>query len=70
MKHEHRAGQYDSGRGIEPIRAWTSKAVLVPHYGYPKDTSILDDADTVVIFCDRPSRAMSSIPQLEEFDMP
>ena len=27
------------------------EAKLVPHYGYPKDTSILEDADTIVIFC-------------------
>ena len=47
MHHEHRAGNMilakalnDSGLDIE--------AKLVPHYGYPKDTTILQDADTVL----------------------
>lgn len=50
MHHEHRAGNMilaehlnKSGLDVE--------AVLVPHYGYPKDPSILKDAKTVVIFC-------------------
>ena len=49
MKHEHRAGNLllaeslnRSGIGVE--------AVLVPHYGYPTDKSIFQDAATVVIF--------------------
>ena len=49
-EHEHRAGNMiladalnESGLDVE--------AVLVPHYGYPKDPSILEDADSVVIFC-------------------
>ncbi len=50
MAHEHRAGNSiladalnESGLDVD--------AVLVPHYGYPEDKSILDDAATVVIFC-------------------
>jgi trehalose utilization protein len=50
MQHEHRAGNMiladdlnKSGLDVEGI--------LVPHYGYPKDESILDDAATIVIFC-------------------
>ena len=50
LSHEHRAGNMiltkrlnESGLPVE--------AVLVPHYGYPKDESVLQDADTIVIFC-------------------
>ncbi len=50
MMHEHRAGNMiladalnRSGLNVE--------GVLVPHYGYPKDTTIFDDASTIVIFC-------------------
>ena len=50
MQHEHRAGSMilahaleRSGLPIEPF--------VVPHYGYPRDTACLDDADTIVIFC-------------------
>ncbi len=50
MQHEHRAGSMilaDSlNRSGLPV-----EAVLVPHYGYPDEPSILNDADTVVIFC-------------------
>ena len=49
MKHEHRAGNMilaealnDSGLNVD--------AQLVPHYGYPKDPSIFNDAATIVIF--------------------
>ena len=66
MHHEHRAGNMilakalnDSGLKIE--------AELVPHYGYPKDTSILQDADTVVIFCTG-HRGHVLNPHLDEFD--
>ena len=66
MHHEHRAGNMilakalnDSGLNIE--------AELVPHYGYPKDTSILQDADTIVIFCTG-HRGHVLNPHLTEFD--
>ena len=49
MQHEHRAGNMilatalnDSGLEVQ--------AVVVPHYGYPEDTSLLDDAATIVVF--------------------
>jgi len=49
MHHEHRAGNMILAEALNrsglPV-----EAVLVPHYGYPKDTSILEDAATVVIF--------------------
>ncbi len=66
MKHEHRAGNMiladalnKSGLDVE--------AVLVPHYGYPEDKSILDDAATVVIFCTG-HRGHVLKPHLDEFD--
>lgn len=50
MQHEHRAGNMilasalnESGLDVE--------AVLIPHYGYPEDTTILENAATIVIFC-------------------
>lgn len=67
MHHEHRAGNMiladalnESGLDVE--------AVLVPHYGYPKETSILDDAATVVIFCTG-HRGHVLKPKLDEFDV-
>ncbi|MFP6764612.1 MAG: hypothetical protein VB858_13380, partial [Planctomycetaceae bacterium] len=66
MAHEHRAGNTiladalnKSGLGVE--------AVVVPHYGYPKDKSILDNAATVVIFCTG-HRGHVLNPHLDEFD--
>ena len=65
-QHEHRAGNLilatalnESGLDVE--------ATLVPHYGYPKDTSILDDAATVVIFCTGHSGHVLN-PHLDDFD--
>ena len=66
MHHEHRAGNRilakalnESGLGVE--------AVVVPHYGYPKDESVLKDAATVVIFCTG-HRGHVLAPRLDEFD--
>jgi hypothetical protein len=66
MQHEHRAGNMiladalnKSGLNVEGI--------LVPHYGYPKDTSILKDADTIVIFCTGHKGHVLNA-HLEEFD--
>jgi trehalose utilization protein len=66
MHHEHRAGNMilakdlnDSGLPVE--------AVLVPHYGYPKDPSILEGAATVVIFCTGHNGHVLN-PQLDAFD--
>jgi len=66
MQHEHRAGNMiladdlnKSGLDVEGI--------LVPHYGYPKDESILDDAATIVIFCTG-HRGHVLNAHLDEFD--
>ena len=67
LAHEHRAGNMilakrlnESGLPIE--------AVLVPHYGYPKDESILKGADSIVIFCTGHGRHVLN-PKLKEFDL-
>ena len=66
MAHEHRAGNTiladalnESGLNVD--------AVLVPHYGYPKDKSVLEDAATVVIFCTGHGGHVLN-PKLDEFD--
>ena len=66
MSHEHRAGNMlladalnESGLNVE--------ASLVPHYGYPEDTKVLQDAATVVIFCTG-HRGHVLNPHLKEFD--
>ena len=66
MAHEHRAGNMiladalnKSGLGVE--------TVVVPHYGYPKDKSVLKDAATVVIFSTG-HRGHVLRPHIDEFD--
>ena len=66
LSHEHRAGNLiltkrlnESGLPVE--------AVLVPHYGYPKDESVLQDADTIVIFCTGHGGHVLN-PKLNQFD--
>lgn len=50
MHHEHRAGNTILAKHLN-ASGLSVNAVLVPHYGYPEDATILDDAATVVIFC-------------------
>lgn len=66
MKHEHRAGNTilanalnESGLNVE--------GVLVPHYGYPEDKKIFEEAATVVIFCTGHGGHVLK-PHLDEFD--
>ncbi len=66
MAHEHRAGNMiladrlnKSGLPVE--------AVLVPHYGYPKDDGVFAGASTVVIFCTGHGGHVLN-PKLEAFD--
>jgi type 1 glutamine amidotransferase len=66
MQHEHRAGNMiladtlnRSGLNVETVH--------VPHPGYPEDTSILEDAATIVIFCTGHSGHVLN-PHLDEFD--
>ena len=50
MHHEHRAGNMILAEALNRS-GLDINAVVVPHYGYPKDKTILQDAASVVIFC-------------------
>jgi len=66
MSHEHRAGNMILAEALNRSNL-NVQGVLVPHYGYPKDTSILDDAASVVIFCTGHGGHVLK-PRLDEFD--
>ena len=66
MKHEHRAGNLILANALNES-GLNVKAELVPHYGYPTDTSILEDAATIVIFCTG-HRGHVLASRLDEFD--
>ena len=66
MKHEHRAGNLILADALNKS-GLSVQAELVPHYGYPKDASILDDADAIVIFCTG-HRGHVLAPRLDAFD--
>ena len=66
MKHEHRAGNMILAESLNRS-GLDVEGVLVPHPGYPKDSSILKGADTVVIFCTG-HRGHVLNPHLDEFD--
>ena len=66
MRHEHRAGNMILAEALNRS-GLAVEGVLVPHYGYPKDTSILKDAASVVIFCTG-HRGHVLNPHLDEFD--
>jgi type 1 glutamine amidotransferase len=66
MAHEHRAGNMILSQALN-ASGLNVEAVLVPHYGYPEDKTILDDAATIVIFCTGHSGHVVK-PHLEEFD--
>jgi len=66
LAHEHRAGNMILAKALN-ASGLPVEAVLVPHYGYPKDASVLDDADTIVIFCTGHGGHLLN-PKLKEFD--
>ncbi len=66
MQHEHRAGNMILAKALNES-GLNVDAKLVPHYGYPQDESILDDASTVVIFSTGHSGHVIK-PKLDEFD--
>ncbi|MEM7474546.1 MAG: ThuA domain-containing protein [Planctomycetota bacterium] len=66
MHHEHRAGNMILAESLNRSGLEVN-AVLVPHYGYPEDTSIFEDASTVVIFCTGHAGHVVK-PHLDEFD--
>ncbi len=66
MSHEHRAGNIILAKALNES-GLNVNAVLVPHYGYPEDPSILNDAATIVIFCTG-HRGHVLNKHLDEFD--
>ncbi|MCH2183305.1 MAG: ThuA domain-containing protein [Mariniblastus sp.] len=66
MQHEHRAGNMILADSLQRSGLPVDTHV-VPHYGYPKDPSCLEDADTVVIFCTG-HRGHVLNAHLDEFD--
>ena len=66
MKHEHRAGNMILAKALNESGLKVS-AEVVPHYGYPKDESILDSVSTIVIFCTGHGGHVLN-PKLEKFD--
>lgn len=66
MSHEHRAGNMILAEALNTSDLGIS-AVVLPEDGYPSDSSVLEDADTVVIFCTGHSGHVLN-PNLKEFD--
>ena len=67
MYHEHRAGNIILAEALERP-GLAVEPYVVPHYGYPKDKKILEEAATVVIFCTGHSGHLLR-PHLDEFDV-
>ena len=66
LAHEHRAGNMILAKGLNES-GLLIEAVVVPHYGYPKDESILNGADTIVVFCTGHGGHVLN-PKLKQFD--
>ena len=66
LAHEHRAGNMILAKGLNES-GLAIEAVVVPHYGYPKDESILNGADTIVVFCTGHGGHVLN-PKLKQFD--
>ena len=66
LAHEHRAGNLILANALNKS-GLPVEAVMVSHYGYPKDESVLKDADTIVIFCTGHGGHVLN-PKLKEFD--
>ena len=66
LSHEHRAGNMILAKRLNES-GLSVKGVVLPDVGYPKDTSVLEDADSIVIFCTGHSGHVLN-PHLKEFD--
>jgi len=66
MQHEHRAGNMILANALNQS-GLAVEAVLVPHYGYPEDATIFDNAASIVIFSTGHSDHVVK-PHLDEFD--
>ena len=65
MSHEHRAGNMILAKRLNA--SGLVNAVVLPDIGYPKDSSVLQDAATIVIFCTGHGGHVLN-PKLKEFD--
>ncbi|MBH54001.1 MAG: hypothetical protein CMI18_06605 [Opitutaceae bacterium] len=66
MSHEHRAGNIILANALNEADLGFD-AIVLPDVGYPEDPSVLDDADTIVIFCTGYSAHLLN-PHLDAFD--
>lgn len=66
MQHEHRAGNIILAEALN-ASGLDVEAIVLPEAGYPKDTTVLQNAATVVIFCTG-HRGHVLNPHLDEFD--
>jgi putative heme-binding domain-containing protein len=66
MSHEHRAGNMIMAKRLNAADL-NIDAVVLPDIGYPKDSSALNDADTIVLFCTGHGGHVLN-PKLKEFD--
>ena len=66
MSHEHRAGNIILADALNSADLGIN-AVVLPEDGYPADSSVLNDADTIVIFCTGHGGHVLN-PKLAEFD--
>lgn len=64
--HEHRAGNMLLARRLNEANLGI-EAIVLPEDGYPEDPSVLEDADTIVVFCTGHQNHLLN-PHLEEFD--
>ena len=66
MAHEHRAGSLILAKALNDAQLGVEAHVL-PEPGYPKDTAVLADAATIVVFCTGHQGHLLN-PKLDEFD--
>ena len=66
FSHEHIAGSKLLSKHINQANVGI-KSIVVTDDGYPKDPSILEDADSIVVYCDGGGRHLLN-PHLKEFD--
>ena len=65
MSHEHRAGNMILAKRLNA--SGLVDAIVLPDIGYPKDSSVLKDASTIVLFCTGHGGHVLN-PKLKEFD--
>lgn len=65
MSHEHRAGNMILAKRLNA--SGLVEATVLPDVGYPKDSSVLQDAATIVIYCTGHGGHVLN-PKLKEFD--